>query len=1009
MKIIKIEFSNINNLKGGPHIIRFNEAPLKAAGIFAITGPTGSGKSTILDVITLALFNRIPRFKKAISKGEIQGLGSVLTHHTNEASALIEYEVKGNRYISKWSVSKTRKGALKDYEMSLQYADGEYLNLKKSEVPAKNEEFIGLKYDQFVKSIILSQGEFAKFLKADKNERGQLLENITGTTIYRKIGAKAFEKFKEVKESVAQKMEMLGNITVLTDEERTEIEAEISQAEKGKKEADAAIKKLATLKQVKTKLAEIKAAIIVEQEKAASLKLQFEAFQPELDKLALHEKLSPVQADLRSYQEALNRVEASGGKLEQYEKELQLSKGQLQTVMQKMADLTRVDVTPDNFKTVMSAFETEVNHMDRDLENIMARGKEQRGNIATRQQDYAFKIGDKAKPKEAIAQLEKQAQEFLVVMAAAGVNETSDIAEYRNQLKKSQEGYILLDKVKAVFLDLDKESKKIASERAAFKNFAAQLEKDEPLFAKSKVLIKELEEKEKLLLKQKEAAIKIAKLEELRAGLVSGEACPLCGSLEHPYSKHNPEDEQSSIEKSIQENKERLARENKALEVLNKKITENETAIKLTRSNIAALENSLEEKTSNRDALLKQYQGEEQLTLETVDGISQKLSGEYERLEKAIHAMEQVKPNKELTEAYRKLAATLSEYTLLKTKRKEKFAGANVSTICNQYQDEFTKIETHQATTTKAIELGKTDLRQANNLVKDFSGKLLPRLGALGFETIDEISRHFLMESAIIVIKNKKEELNRQKTSNETKLNALQKEQAEQTALDVAPELTLDVLNTDFAQKEKSRDELMEKIGGKQTELKRDNQDRKQRKDKEQEIEALNKSLDKWSLLNRMIGDKTGNKFANFTQGLTMQNLLVFTNRRLRNLSDRYLLDKPSGDGDLKVIDLYQGNIERAVSTLSGGETFLISLALALSLSDMASKNVSLDSLFIDEGFGTLDRDTLDVAMNTLERLQSENQKTAGVISHVEALKERIEVQIKLQKDAQGYSIIKVE
>ncbi len=647
--------------------------------------------------------------------------------------------------------------------------------------------------------------------------------------------------------------------------------------------------------------------------------------------------------------------------------------------------------------------------MDRDLENIMARGKEQRGNIEARQQDYAFQVGEKAKPKEAIMLLEKQAQEFLTVMAAAGLNDASDITEYRNQLKKGQEACVLLDKIKTVFLDLDKETKKIASDKAAFKNFAAQLEKDEPLFAKSKALIKELEEKGKLLLQQKEDAIKIAKLEDLRTALVAGEPCPLCGSLEHPYAKHNPEDKQSNIEKSIQENKESLARENKALEVLNKKITENEMAIKLTRSNIATLENSLEEKTKNKDGLLKQYQGEEQVTLETVDDISRKLFKEHKRLEEAIHAMEQVKPNKELTKTYKKLAATLEEYTLLKTKRKEKFTGANVSAVCNQCQDEFTQIKTHQATTTKARELGKKDLLQANNLVKDFSGKLLPKLGTLGFETIDKMSQHFLTESAIVVVKTKKEELVRQKTSNETKLNALQKEQVEQIAQDVAPELRVDVLNEDFTQKEKSRDELMEKMGGKQAELKRDNQDRKQRKDKEQEIEALNKSLDKWSLLNRMIGDKAGNKFANFTQGLTMQNLLVFTNRRLKNLSDRYLLDKPSGDGDLKVIDLYQGNTERAVATLSGGETFLISLALALSLSDMASKNVSLDSLFIDEGFGTLDRETLDVAMNTLERLQSENQKTAGVISHVEALKERIEVQIKLEKDAQGYSIIKVE
>ena len=194
MKIIKISFSNIHNLKGGPHVISFEEEPLNSAGIIAILGPTGSGKSTILDVITLALFNEIPRFKSKVSKDKITGLGSVITHHTDEASASIIYEIAGNRYKSSWSISKNRNGNFRDYEMSLQDVNGQYFDLKRSEIPAKNEEIIGLNYDQFVKSIILSQGEFSKFLKSDKNERGQLLENLTGTAIYSKIGRKSFSQ-----------------------------------------------------------------------------------------------------------------------------------------------------------------------------------------------------------------------------------------------------------------------------------------------------------------------------------------------------------------------------------------------------------------------------------------------------------------------------------------------------------------------------------------------------------------------------------------------------------------------------------------------------------------------------------------------------------------------------------------------------------------------------------------------------------------------------------------------
>jgi exonuclease SbcC len=187
MKIHQLKFKNINNLKG-EHTISFDELPLSQAGIFAIVGPTGSGKSTILDVITLALFNRIPRFNtKSITTNEILKEGSVLTHFTTEASASIDYEIKGQKYKSTWSLDTNRNGKLKDYEMSFYNPDGSVADLKKSEVPSHNEKIIGLNYDQFIKSILLSQGEFSKFLKAGKNDRGKLLEKITGTSIYRKI------------------------------------------------------------------------------------------------------------------------------------------------------------------------------------------------------------------------------------------------------------------------------------------------------------------------------------------------------------------------------------------------------------------------------------------------------------------------------------------------------------------------------------------------------------------------------------------------------------------------------------------------------------------------------------------------------------------------------------------------------------------------------------------------------------------------------------------------------
>ena len=118
------------------------------------------------------------------------------------------------------------------------------------------------------------------------------------------------------------------------------------------------------------------------------------------------------------------------------------------------------------------------------------------------------------------------------------------------------------------------------------------------------------------------------------------------------------------------------------------------------------------------------------------------------------------------------------------------------------------------------------------------------------------------------------------------------------------------------------------------------------------------------------------------------------------------LYDLEEEDDDLIIIDTYLGEERRSVRTLSGGETFIVSLALALALSDLASKNVKIESLYIDEGFGSLDPEALDVAISTLEQLQIESNKTIGIISHIDSLKERIETQIQLEKNSSGFSKI---
>jgi exonuclease SbcC len=174
------------------------------------------------------------------------------------------------------------------------------------------------------------------------------------------------------------------------------------------------------------------------------------------------------------------------------------------------------------------------------------------------------------------------------------------------------------------------------------------------------------------------------------------------------------------------------------------------------------------------------------------------------------------------------------------------------------------------------------------------------------------------------------------------------------------------------------------------------------------ELEAFDVHYLDMKYLHDLIGSAKGDKFRKFAQGLTLDNLIYLANRQLKALHGRYLVERKTGqDLGLSVIDTWQADTQRDTKTLSGGESFLVSLALALALSDLVSHKTSIDSLFLDEGFGTLDSETLDVALDALDNLNSSG-KMIGVISHVEAMKERVPVQLKVKKKS-GLGVSELE
>lgn len=219
-------------------------------------------------------------------------------------------------------------------------------------------------------------------------------------------------------------------------------------------------------------------------------------------------------------------------------------------------------------------------------------------------------------------------------------------------------------------------------------------------------------------------------------------------------------------------------------------------------------------------------------------------------------------------------------------------------------------------------------------------------------------------------------------------------------------DLTTDEISVRLDRQQELLASAQQETGALQQQLRDNARQRQQHGDKLQQIAAQRTELERWSRLHELIGSNDGKKFRNFAQGLTFEIMIRHANTSLRKMSDRYLLIRDARQPlELHVIDNYQGGEIRSTKNLSGGESFIVSMALALGLSCMASHNVQVDSLFLDEGFGTLDDESLQTALDTLAGLHQEG-KIIGVISHVSGLRERIATRIKVTPGPGGRSLL---
>ena len=320
-------------------------------------------------------------------------------------------------------------------------------------------------------------------------------------------------------------------------------------------------------------------------------------------------------------------------------------------------------------------------------------------------------------------------------------------------------------------------------------------------------------------------------------------------------------------------------------------------------------------------------------------------------------------------------------------------------------REEFERIEKEKVSLTEKIASLKVKTGNRARELAEVEGKLMERIRTAGFEDEADYRASRLGENERELLEEKEKSLIREKTE----LEARRKDRSETLAMERAKNLTdqsIDVVQESMKACDAELRQIGLDIGGLLKSLNENAGLRDKKRELLKKVEAGKKECARWDDLHQLIGSADGKKFRNFAQGLTFEIMITQANRQLMKMTDRYLLvHDPSQPLELNVIDNYQAGEIRSTKNLSGGESFIVSLALALGLSQMASRNVRVDSLFLDEGFGTLDEEALETALEALVGLRQDG-KLIGVISHVTAVRERIGTQIQVVPGTGGRSLL---
>ncbi len=1007
MKIRKLFIRNINSLLGD-HRIDFTVAPLNESGLFAITGPTGSGKSTLLDALCLALYGKIPRLGD-ITKSTVSGQQALLTRHTSEARAEVEYECEKGVFRTWWQIQVNRNGNLNDYEMGVESVNRhEVIALKKSEVPDFNIRMTGLNFDQFSKAVLLAQGDFARFLKASKHERTLLLETITGAGIYRKLGQKAFEKGKVLAEELKSLESQLQlNQQGLLDESAYESDCR-EEVRNIQRQADLTqrtntLREQLTLKEQNKVLEEALFQAEARNTQTGTDLQRFSLLYGE--SLGHYRKLIPLMNLIKEWQSATAMAREKEQMFGMTRNRLQTLHSQQETVVLECQSLLNKPLTYETaFQDIESWYQEWAGHKQKanDL-RIEIKSLSQQAIQSLRELQIPYLNLKVQEINEKVLQhLDELQHEFERLKSL----ELTTDAEAESALKNAE---LLREHIQ---FRLVAEEKKFWFEekiQQLFEKKSALEDKQQTLFEQQRTQQHELE----LVTVKAEAATRLYEQERVMASLLEhrhklkpGEPCPLCGAMEHPFVEEyvDRRSERQKEYEALQVEKSRMQRQHAEGEAMNasyrQQIQQYEVELSETnkqflqwKSDFAAL-NQEHQLPSDQDSLLA-------LKNQT---------------EVRIAGIREWRLTVQKAEKHRQLSERLQNMLLLDEQANQAEAALTSLTSLPDPTSEVKRLSQALNSLSKSLEAETERLTmeesrwlEAKKVLEEHEARLEAALKEQGFESREEASKSGINPQEYLKLDAEEKRLSEAFELSKAALQDLQQRKVEQLiSLDPRPVAELkEELDTAVNTLQDYRERQLEL----HTKITQHREAALRVADIKEKLSALQRDGKQWVMLNQLIGDAQGAQFARFASELTLIQLLRLANVRLTLLNPRYSLDLPEDkepEDLLVIIDHDMGDSRRSIKTLSGGEMFLLSLSLALGLSDMASSKVQIGSLFIDEGFGSLDPETLDQTLDILEKLQAESNRTIGIISHIDALKERIRVRIDLKRLGNGYSKVEV-